>query len=209
MLWRGRLSHYNPRSSFFILALPSPAWGATVLDAMENQMIKSTMFGLLLASGTMAVAQTATPPSDPLSPTTTTGTTTATQPAPPIGPSAGTTTTPASPAVPATPADPASGNPAIPATPATPASPSANSTTDSTTSGATAESVVSGDWAKYDANANQQLSRTEFNKWVTDLQSAAGGKAPTRGYLTSAFAKADSNKNGSVSQTELTAFLGS
>jgi hypothetical protein len=69
--------------------------------------------------------------------------------------------------------------------------------------------VVQADWAKYDTNKNDGLSKTEFNKWVSDLQAAAGQKAPTKSYLSSAFRKADKDKSGSVSQTELQTFLGS
>jgi len=170
-------------------------------------MIKTAIFGLLLAGSTAAFAQSTTT-TDPLAPgsastgNASTGTTTANQPATPA--------TPATPAIPAASAGTAT-TPAVPASPATPSdSATTTTTTTTTTDGAvTAESVVKTDWSKYDANSNEALSRTEFNKWVSDLQAAAGSKAPTRGYLTSAFQKADSNKNGAVSQTELQTFLGS
>ncbi|GAA4003805.1 EF-hand domain-containing protein [Sphingomonas humi] len=148
-------------------------------------MIKTSLFGLLVAGSTLAAAQTVTP-----TPATT-----------PVTTPSGT-----QPATPATPADPATGTAATPATPATPA------TTDSlapTEGGTSVDSVVSAEWSTYDANNNQSLSRTEFDKWVTALQSASGGKAPTKGYLTSAFKKADKDNSGGVSQPELVAFLGS
>lgn len=150
-------------------------------------MIKKSLFGLLVAGSTMAAAQTVTP----------------TQPAPTSPPS--TTPSGTQPATPATPADPATGTAATPATPAVPAA------TDTATApeGGTVESTVSAEWATYDVNSNSQLSRAEFDKWITALQSASGGKAPTRGYLTSAFQKADKDKSGGVSQPELVTFLGS
>ena len=67
--------------------------------------------------------------------------------------------------------------------------------------------TVEADWAKYDVNKNDRLSRTELNKWLTDLQSAAGQKAPGKSYLAAAFQKADTDKSKSVSKEELTAFL--
>ena len=149
-------------------------------------MIKTSLFGLLVAASTAVAAQT-------------------TQPAPMPAPVAPTTTPSGTePATPAQPADPANDTAAVPATPATPAA------KDSTAPNAgTVQSTVDAEWASYDTNSNSQLSRAEFDKWVTALQSAAGGKAPTRGYLTSAFQKADADKTGGVSKPELVAFLGS
>lgn len=144
-----------------------------------------------------AQPSTTTQPTDP----TTTTTTNTTQPAP-----TDQTTAPSGvqPADPATPAEPSTGTSA---TPATPASPSQGATADTQTGGDAVATTVETDWAKYDANSGGTLSRTEFNKWVTDLQTAANNKAPTRGYLTSAFRKADADKNGSVSKEELQTFL--
>jgi len=182
-------------------------------------MIKSVFFGLMLTASASAFAQSTTP-------TTTTG---PGQPAPQTQPASPGAAQPGIPADPATPADPTTGTAATPATPATPATgsastPSTTGTEPTSNTGATsstdpmaaaeqststAQSVVQADWAKYDTNKNERLSRTEFNKWATDLQTAAGQKAPTRSYLSSAFRKADADKSGSVSQAELETFLGS
>lgn len=155
-------------------------------------MIKTAIFGLLLATSSAGLAQsTGQPAADPLSPAT-----------PMTTPSG---TTPATPAVPATPADPATATPATPATPAEPATPAAPAT--ETAAPADTATIVSTDWAKYDTNNNKQLSRAEFNKWVTTLQTAAGQAAPTRSYLNGAFRQADANKSGGISEQELVSFL--
>lgn len=155
-------------------------------------MIKFSLFGLLVAASTSVTAQTSptAPVPAPGAPTTT-----------PNG------TQPATPATPAQPADTASDTAAVPAVPATPATPA---TKDAAAPNAgTVQSTVDAEWASYDANSNSQLSRAEFEKWIGALQTAADGKAPTRGYLTSAFQKADADKSGGVSKPELVTFLGS
>jgi len=178
-------------------------------------MIKQAILASALLVGTSALAQTTSPttdpaapagPTDPSAPATQTDpatpTTTTTQPAP-----TDQTTTPSGvqPAEPATPANPSA---STSATPATPASPSQQNAATGEQSGSDAvATTVEGDWAKYDTNNGGTLSRTEFNKWVTDLQTAADKKAPTRGYLSSAFRKADADKNGSISKEELQTFL--
>ena len=180
-------------------------------------MIKQALLASTLLVSTSALAQdtttTATDQAQPVGPaqpstttqptdpTTTTTTTTTAQPAPTDQTAAPSGVQPADPA---TPADPSTGTPA---TPATPASPSQGATADTQTGGDAVATTVETDWAKYDANSGGTLSRTEFNKWVTDLQTTANNKAPTRGYLTSAFRKADADKNGSVSKEELQTFL--
>jgi hypothetical protein len=177
-------------------------------------MIKSAIFGLLLAGSTAGYSQTTTQPTtDPLSPTTT-ATTTQTTATPTTTTTTPSGTTPAIPAQPASPADPATGTPATPATsatPATPATPADTATQPATEPAAPTDAagIVAADFSKYDKNSNKQLSRTEFTKWVTDLQTASGNKAPTRTYLSGAFTTADKNKSGSVSQEELVAFLSS
>lgn len=156
-------------------------------------MIKHALFGLMLAGSTAAVAQSTQPTTDPLAPSTPSTTT-------PSG------TAPATPAVPATPADPATGTEAAPATPATPAAP-AETTATQPAAPTDAAGIVAADWASYDANGNKQLSRAEFGKWVTALQTSATNKAPTQAYLSEAFKTADANKSGGVSQDELVKFL--
>lgn len=158
-------------------------------------MIKTSLFGLLVAASTAVMAQTAPAPAPTPGPPTTT----------PSG------TQPATPATPAQPADTASDTTAVPATPATPAAPATTepATDPAAPNAGTVQSTVDAEWASYDTNNNSQLSRAEFTKWVTALQSASGGKAPTRSYLTSAFQKADADKSGGVSKAELVTFLGS
>lgn len=148
-------------------------------------MIKHALFGLLLASSTAAVAQTTQPATDPLAPGT------------PVTTPSGTT-----PATPATPADPATGTAATPATPAVPGGSETAAPTD-------AAGIVAAEWASYDVDGKKQLSKAEFTKWITTLQTAAGQKAPTTGYLNGAFRSADTNKSGGVSEAELVKFLGS
>lgn len=156
-------------------------------------MIKHALFGLMLAGSTAAVAQSTQPTTDPLAPSTPSTST-------PSG------TSPATPAVPATPADPATGTSATPATPATPAIPSETAATQPAAP-TDAAGIVAADWATYDANSNKQLSRAEFGKWVTALQTSATNKAPTQAYLSEAFKTADTNKSGGVSRDELVKFL--
>jgi hypothetical protein len=167
-------------------------------------MTKAALITALMLAAAPALAQTAQPagPPDTAAPTTppaseqtstpgTTPTPTAEQPVPT------TTTTPTDQSAPGT-AAPTTGE-----TTSTAADAQASTTASSDPIAAT----VSADWAKYDANSNKNLNRTEFNKWIGDLQAAADKKAPTRAYLSNAFRKADSDKSGTVSQDELTAFL--
>lgn len=148
-------------------------------------MIKHALFGLLIATSTAAVAQTTQPATDSPPPNT------------PVTTPSGTT-----PATPATPADPATGTAATPATPAVPGGSETAAPTD-------VAGIVAAEWASYDVDSNKQLSKAEFTKWITTLQSANGGKAPTSAYLNGAFRSADTNKSGGVSEQELVKYLGS
>jgi hypothetical protein len=150
------------------------------------------MKSLLLASAMIlaapAVAQTATPNS-----------TNAAQPAAPA-----TTATPAQAPQPATDAPTAqSATPASPATPAAPEQPV-------NPADAVAQ-VVSNDWAKYDADKNDGLSKEEFGTWMAALREAnpAQKAAVTdpEAWTTAAFAQADKDKNGTISKDELQGFL--
>jgi hypothetical protein len=153
------------------------------------------MKSLLLASAMIlaapAVAQTATPNS-----------TNAAQPA--------TSTAPAAPASSSQVPQPAtdgptaqSATPATPEAPATPAQPA-------NPADAVAQ-VVSNDWAKYDADKNDGLSKEEFGTWMAALREAnpAQKAAVTdpEAWTTAAFAQADKDKNGTVSKAELQGFL--
>ena len=165
-------------------------------------MIKNAIVASLMLAGTPALAQTAqtTAPAGP--PTTV--------PTPPSADQGTTTTTDST----ATSSEPAAGTTSTTGTTADPSATGTGTTvaTDaqSTASADTTDQVaatVEADWAKYDVNKNDRLSRTELNKWLTDLQSAAGQKAPGKSYLAAAFQKADTDKSKSVSKEELTAFL--
>jgi hypothetical protein len=66
---------------------------------------------------------------------------------------------------------------------------------------------VAADWPKYDNGNKGSLNKAEFGKWMTDLRSSAGQKAPDAAWLKTAFAQTDTDKNAKVSAAELTAFL--
>ena len=94
------------------------------------------------------------------------------------------------------------------------ADPSATTTTSTATTGAQAEAsadpvqaTVEGGWAKYDTDGKEGLTRAEFDKWLTELRTAAGQEKPTKAYLNSAFRKADTDKKKTISKDELVAFL--
>lgn len=128
----------------------------------------------------------------------------------------------AAPAAAQTAGAPASTNAAQPTTPATPATPAPQPATDApgaqaATSATPANStdavaqVVSTDWSKYDADTNESLSKAEFGKWMTALQeqapAAQKAQAKPTGWTDAAFTQADKDKSGTVSKTELQAFL--
>lgn len=178
-------------------------------------MTKTALISLLLLTSAPALAQQTQPagPADTAAPTTAPA---SEQAAPPA---TTTTTPPAEQSAPATgsPTDqPAASGPtadqptpdATQPTTSTGSDPAASGTQAADTgSSDPVAATVESDWAKYDSNKNDGLSRTEFNKWVTDLQTAADKKAPTKAYLSGAFRKADADKNKSVSKEELAAFL--
>jgi hypothetical protein len=151
------------------------------------------MKSLLLASAMIvaapAVAQTTATPNS----------TNAAQPAAPA--------TPAKPATPAQAPQPATDAPsaqaATPASPATPAQPA-------NPADAVAQ-VVSTDWAKYDTDKNDGLSKEEFGAWMTALRETnPAQKAQVKdpeAWTTAAFAQADKDKSGAVSRDELQGFL--
>jgi len=75
-------------------------------------------------------------------------------------------------------------------------------------------SIVAAEFPSYDGNGDGELTKEEFSKWLIALRtksSPAGQPAPSQDELQSwagaAFAQADTNKNTSVSQSELTTFL--
>lgn len=146
-------------------------------------MLKPLAFAALLMAGTSAAAQTTTP-----------------APAPTTAPVAQPATS-ATPATPATPADEMA--PTTSATPATPADPAAAAAPVDTS----VEGTIEADWAGFDVDKNDALSKAEFGKWIGALQTASGGKAPTSSYLNAAYKKADADKKNGVDKTELATFL--
>lgn len=114
---------------------------------------------------------------------------------------------------PATPATPAnqSANPAMPASPATPSTGSA----DAAASGSQIAQVVQSEFPSYDADKSGQLDKMEFSKWLTALKEqemkATGKSLPAtevKAWSEAAFVTADADKSTTVTQIELTTYLG-
>lgn len=123
------------------------------------------------------------------------------------------TTAPAAPApAPQTAPAPAPADPMSSTMPSTPTTPSDSTTA---TPAAPAEStsvaaVVEAEFTAYDKDKSGELSRDEFNAWMTKLGSTGSQPDPKIGtaeWNTAAFAQADTDKNKTVSKTELTSFL--
>ena len=127
-----------------------------------------------------------------------------------------TTATPAqtTPTAPASAAAPASTNAAQPAT----SVPAPQDTTTTTAQAApvanpadAVATVVSTDWAKYDADKNSSLSKEEFATWMTALRDSNPAQKEqvkdVAAWTTAAFAQADADKSGSVTKPELEGFL--
>jgi hypothetical protein len=94
-----------------------------------------------------------------------------------------------------------SGPPAAPpapeAAPAPAAAPAAPSVADTVAAG----------FPKYDKDGSGELSKAEFGTWITEAKAQSGGAAPDKKWLAEAFAKADADKNKTISAGELTSFL--
>lgn len=71
--------------------------------------------------------------------------------------------------------------------------------------------AVSKDWAKYDADKNGTLSKTEFTGWMMALRDqnpAQKTQSPDAGsWASAAFTQADKDKSGTVTKAELESFL--
>jgi hypothetical protein len=67
--------------------------------------------------------------------------------------------------------------------------------------------VVTADFPKYDKDKSGELSKAEFSTWISEAKAQGGGTAPDKKALGEAFMKADSDKNKTVSASELTSFL--
>lgn len=73
------------------------------------------------------------------------------------------------------------------------------------------KAIISAEFPAYDKDANQSLSRAEFDGWLTALKDKAGEKpmrpADKTAWLKAAFATADKDKSKSVTMAELTDYL--
>jgi hypothetical protein len=72
------------------------------------------------------------------------------------------------------------------------------------------KAVVDSEFPVYDADKDGDLSKAEFNKWVTALREKAGvGTDPVENkkWLADAFVAADADKSTKVSKTEMSKFL--
>jgi hypothetical protein len=67
--------------------------------------------------------------------------------------------------------------------------------------------AVASEWPKYDAAGSGSLTKTAFQKWISDLYAQANRPAPEKSYFEAAFAQADKDKSGGVSKMELENFL--
>ena len=79
-------------------------------------------------------------------------------------------------------------------------------------SGAQVAQVVDTEFPGYDKNSDGKLSPTEFGAWMVALKtktdpSTKAGTPDTKKWVDAAFAQADTDKNKSLSKTELTNFL--
>ncbi len=132
----------------------------------------------------------------------------------------GSQATPMSQAAPAqtapTPADPAQAQPAMPGAPTTAqdaAQPApAQAAAQPADKAAQVAQVVEAEFPSYDKDSNGSLNKTEFAAWMVALRKASDptikAEAPaTKKWIGDAFAQADTDKNKSISKTELEGFL--
>ncbi len=72
--------------------------------------------------------------------------------------------------------------------------------------------IIDKDFPTYDADANGELSQSEFGSWMTALKASTepsfdATSAEAQTWLGKAFASADADKSDTVSKVELTGFL--
>lgn len=174
---------------------------------MKSLLLASAMIFAAPAVAQTAAAPTSTNTAQPPAAAATTAPAQAPQPATdaPVTQGAGTATT----------RSPAPAQATQPTT-ETPAAEGAGTTTTTTPAPAgnpadAVATVVSTDWAKYDADKNDNLSKAEFSAWMTALREAnPAQKAQVKdvaSWTTSAFTQADKDKSGSVTKPELEGFL--
>ena len=74
-----------------------------------------------------------------------------------------------------------------------------------------AASVIAAEFPTYNKSGSGKLSRAEFDTWMTALKDKSGGSpmkpAEMKRWLGESFAKADTDKDKAISQSELTAYL--
>lgn len=73
-------------------------------------------------------------------------------------------------------------------------------------------SAVDQQFATYDKNGDGKLSKAEFGDWMIALKTASdpatkAASPATKAWVTTAFAQADTDKNGTLSKSEVTGFL--
>lgn len=147
---------------------------------------------------TMPPADPSTMPTDPATPTD------PTMPTDPVPAPDDTTTPPADPMAPA-PADPATTPPAE--DPATDPGATASAATPDQVA-----QIVSQEFPTYDADATKELNETEFATWMKKLRTATDPSVDpeseqVKSWIGQAFAAADADKSGGVTEQELTGFL--
>lgn len=126
-----------------------------------------------------------------------------------------TTAAPASPSAATPQTSPTTTAQAAPAqTTATPtdAAPVQQAASQPTATGDQVAQVVDSEFPTYDTNKDGKLNATEFSAWMVALKtktdpSTKAGSPETKKWVSAAFTQADTDKNKSLSKTELTGFL--
>jgi hypothetical protein len=134
----------------------------------------------------------------------------------PVGSQAAPMTQPAPAQTMPTAADPAQAQPASPANPTTaqdaPQAAPAQTAAQPASKADQVAQVVNAEFPTYDKDSNGSLNKTEFAAWMVALRKASDPtikpeSAATKKWIGDAFAQADTDKNMSISKTELEGFL--
>jgi hypothetical protein len=113
-------------------------------------------------------------------------------------------------------ADPTQAQPASPANPTTaqdaPQAAPAQTAAQPASKADQVAQVVNAEFPTYDKDSNGSLNKTEFAAWMVALRKASDPtikpeSAATKKWIGDAFAQADTDKNMSISKTELEGFL--
>jgi hypothetical protein len=194
-------------------------------SAKESRMLKYVLLATTVAIASPAFAQDAPAPattvapqeapvSEPAAPVTDAAPAPAEAAQPTANPQPATAAAQPTPAQPATeaepaaaaaaPAQPAAAQPATAAALPAPGEPATNATQ--------VAAVVTQEFPKYDQDSSGSLDKTEFGTWMVALRKAAQpafqpGSAEANTWLGQAFTQADTDKNATINQGELTVFL--